>query len=69
MKKLVEVRKSWYMLEKVGTSLKKLAQVESDLLYILSNAFVISMETDISYKMSDSTRANFFKRSLESEFR
>ena len=44
--------------------LKKLARVESGLLYISSNPFVISMETDISYKMSDSTRANFFKRSL-----
>ena len=33
-------------------------------LYNSSIIIVISIETDISYKVSDSTCANFFKRSL-----
>ena len=43
---------------------KKLARVESNQLYNSSISIVIPTETAHSYKVSDSTRANFFKRSL-----
>ena len=44
--------------------LKKLARVESGQLFNSSIYIVITIETDHSDKIVDSTRANFFKRSL-----